>query len=97
MTADMAWGDIPTCKESSVDIQYLMLRGIFTTPGATKDQVDFYIDLLKKIRATPEWKDLMDNGAFNQSFMVGDDYRKWLEAAEKSHREIMEKAGFLAK
>jgi tripartite-type tricarboxylate transporter receptor subunit TctC len=97
MTADMAWGDIPTCKESGVNIQYLMLRGIFTTPGATKDQVEFYIDLLKKIRATPEWKDLMDNGAFNQSFMVGDDYRKWLEAAEKSHREIMEKAGFLAK
>jgi len=97
MTADMAWGDIPTCKESGVDIQYLMLRGIFTTPGATKDQVDFYIDLLKKVRATPEWKDLMENGAFNQSFMVGEEYRKWLEGAEKSHREIMEKAGFLAK
>jgi tripartite-type tricarboxylate transporter receptor subunit TctC len=97
MTADMAWGDIPTCKESGVDIQYLMLRGIFTTPGATKDQVDFYIDLLKKVGTTPEWKDLMDNGAFNQSFMVGEEYRKWLEGAEKSHREIMEKAGFLAK
>lgn len=97
MTADMAWGDIPTCKESGVDIQYLMLRGIFMSPGATKDQVDFYIGLLNKVRATPEWKDLMDNGAFNQSFMIGAEYAKWLEGAEKMHREVMEKAGFLAK
>jgi len=97
MTADMAWSDIPTCKESGVDIQYLMLRGIFTSPGATKDQVDFYVDLLRKVRGTPEWKELMENGAFNQSFMIGAEYTRWLEAAEKSHREVMEKAGFLSK
>jgi len=97
MTADMAWSDIPTCKESGIDIQYLMLRGIFTSPGATKDQVDFYVDLLRNIRGTPEWKELMENGAFNQSFMIGAEYTRWLEAAEKSHREVMEKAGFLSK
>ena len=31
----------------------------------TKDQVDYYVDLFKKVRETPEWKDLMKNGAFN--------------------------------
>ena len=33
-----------------------MLRGIFTVPGATKDQIDYYVDLFKKVRETPEWK-----------------------------------------
>src|SRR5687768_313876 len=33
MTADMSWNDIPTCKEQGLDIEYLMLRGIFTSPG----------------------------------------------------------------
>ena len=33
VTADMAWSDIPTCKESGVDTEYQMLRGIFMSPG----------------------------------------------------------------
>jgi putative tricarboxylic transport membrane protein len=78
-------------------MEYLMLRGIFTAPGATKDQVDYYIGLLQKVRETPEWKDLMKNGAFNQSFMTGSEYTGWLGNEEKRHEELMKAAGFLAK
>ena len=55
-----------------------MLRGIFMAPGATKDQVDYYVELFKKVRETPEWKQLMNDGAFNQTFMTGDEYAKWV-------------------
>jgi putative tricarboxylic transport membrane protein len=96
VTQDMAWSDIPTCKSQGLDMEYLMLRGIFMTPGATPDQVAFYVDLLKKVRETPEWKDLMKNGAFNQTFMTGADYAKWVENEEKRHRDLMKDAGFLA-
>ena len=74
-----------------------MLRGVFTTPGASKDQVDYYVDLFKKVRETPEWKKLMADGAFNQSFMTGDEYGKWVATEEKRHEELMRAAGFLAK
>ena len=33
VTDTMAWSDIPTCKEAGVDVDYLMLRGIFMPPG----------------------------------------------------------------
>ena len=97
ITADKAWADIPTCKSQGLDIEYLMLRGLFMPPGATKDQVDFYVDLMKKVRETPEWKDLMNNGAFNQTFMAGDEYAKWVANEEKRHESLMKEAGFLAK
>lgn len=97
VTTDMAWGDIPTCKEQGLDIEYLMLRGIFMTPGATPDQVAFYIDLFKKVRETQDWKDFMAKGAFNPTFMTGDEYKKWVKDAAETHRTLMEKAGFLAK
>jgi putative tricarboxylic transport membrane protein len=93
---EQAWSDIPTCKSQGLDMEYLMLRGIFMTPGATPDQVNFYVELLKKVRETPEWKDLMKNGAFNQTFMTGADYAKWVEKEELRHRELMKDAGFLA-
>ena len=35
--ATCAWGDIPTCKSQGLDIEYLMLRGVFMPPGVTKD------------------------------------------------------------
>jgi putative tricarboxylic transport membrane protein len=38
----------------------------------------------------------MADGAFNQSFMTGAEYVKWVEEAENTHRELMREAGFLA-
>jgi putative tricarboxylic transport membrane protein len=64
--------------------------------GATPDQVKFYVDLFGKVRETPEWKKFMEDGAFNQTTMTGDDFRKWVEAAEKTHYDLMKEANFLA-
>jgi tripartite-type tricarboxylate transporter receptor subunit TctC len=55
------------------------------------------VDLLAKIRATPDWKEYMEKGAFNQTTMSGADFTKWLTAAEENHRSLMKDAGFLAK
>jgi putative tricarboxylic transport membrane protein len=90
-----SWKDIPTCKSQGLDIEYLMLRGIFMSPKATKDQVEYYIDLFKKVRETPEWQDFMKSGAFNTTFMTGADYAKWVEVEEKRHETLMKEAGFL--
>ncbi|ANW00963.1 tricarboxylate transporter [Bradyrhizobium icense] len=90
------WKDVPTCKSAGLDMEYLMLRGIFMAPRATKDQVEYYVELFKKIRATPEWQEFMKSGAFNTTFLTGAEYAKWVEAEEKRHQTLMKEAGFLA-
>ena len=97
VTETMAWGDIPSCREAGVNVDYLMLRGIFTSPGVGKEVVDFYVDLFRKVRDTPEWKKFMEDGAFNTTFMSGPDFTKWVERSEALHRDLMKEAGFLAK
>jgi len=96
MTATMSWYDVPTCKESGLDVHYLMLRGIFMPGGVTQDQVAYYVDLLRKVQQTPEWKDLMEKGAFNQTSLEGKDYADWVASAEAEHVALMKAAGFLA-
>jgi len=96
ITKTMSWNDIPTCKESGLDIEYLMLRGIFMPGEVTQDQVNFYIDLFKKVRGTPEWKTFMDTGAFNQSVMNGKAYEAWVAREEARHLLLMKDAGFIA-
>jgi len=96
VTDKMAWQDIPTCKEQGLDVEYLMLRGIFMPADVKQEHVDYYIGVFKKVRETPEWKQLMHDGAFNQTFMSGADYAKWVEKEEGRHRDLMKEAGFLA-
>lgn len=96
IAGDKSWADIPTCKSQGLDIEYLMLRGIFMPGGVPKDAVDYYVELLKKVRETPEWQQLMHDGALNQTAMSGADYAKWVENEEKRHRDLMKEAGFLA-
>jgi len=97
ITDTMSWHDIPTCKEVGLDVDYLMLRGIFMAGGVTADQVKFYVDLLAKVRDTPEWKGFMEKGAFNQTTMSGDKFKEWVAKEEQRHMELMKEAGFLAK
>ena len=97
VTDKLSWNDIPTCKEAGVPTDYVMLRGVFMAPGVTADQTAFYVNMLKKVRETPEWKDYMEKGAFNQTAMSGDEFSKWLGSAENMHRELMKEAGFIAK
>ena len=95
--ADKAWSDIPTCKEGGLDVEYLMLRGIFMAPGVTAEQTAYYVDLMKKVRATAEWKKFMDEGAFSQTFMEGAEFARWVANEDIRHRLLMQEAGFVAK
>jgi putative tricarboxylic transport membrane protein len=96
LTATQAWADIPTCASAGVPVDYLMLRGIFMPPGVTPEQVAFYLDLFKKMRALPEWKEFMDKGAFKQTSLAGAEFNDWLGKNEQLHRTLMKEAGFLA-
>lgn len=96
MADGKSWADIPTCKSQGLDVEYVMLRGFFMSPKATKEQVDYYVEMFKKVRETPEWQQLMKDGAFNQTFMVGDEYTKWVATEEQRHQALMKEAGFLA-
>jgi len=97
VTKTMSWNDIPTCKEAGIPMEYTMLRGIFMPAGVSQEVVDYYVGFFKKLRETQDWKDFMEKGAFNQTFMAGKQYADWVANAEVLHRNLMKDAGFLAK
>ena len=96
VTAAQSWQDIPTCKSAGLDVEYTMLRGIFMPAGVTQEQVDWYVDIFKKVRELPEWKKYTEDAAFNTTFMTGKQFADWVQTAEKTHHDLMQAAGFLA-
>jgi tripartite-type tricarboxylate transporter receptor subunit TctC len=97
VTDKQSWNDIPTCKEEGLDVQYLMLRAFFLPGKVTPEQSAFYIDLLKKVAATPEYKEYMEKQALKPIFLTGKDMLNFLEEDDKLNSSLMNEAGFVAK
>ncbi|MCL5022577.1 MAG: tripartite tricarboxylate transporter substrate binding protein [Nitrospirae bacterium] len=92
------WKGIPTMKEATgQDMSYLMLRGIFAAPGITKEQQEFYVNLMKKVTETPEWKKYISDMGLKGGFLSGPEYVKWLEDKDKMTKDLMAKGGLLKK
>jgi len=64
--------------------------------GVTQAQVDYYVGVFKKAMETPEWKAFMEQGAFNQTSLVGKEYADWVAREEARHIALMKTAGFMA-
>ena len=63
----------------------------------TPEQSAFYVDLLKKVAQTAEYKDYMEKQALKPIFLTGNDMVKFLEEDDKLNSNLMEEAGFVAK
>jgi len=90
------WNDLPTCMSAGIPVQYLMMRGIFMSPGAKAEQVAYYVQLLDKVRALPEWKAFMAQGAYKTTVMGGQPFVDWLERTQSFHRLLMREAKLAA-
>jgi tripartite-type tricarboxylate transporter receptor subunit TctC len=97
VTDKQSWNDIPTCKEQGLDVQYQMLRAFFLPGKVPADQAAFYVDLLKKISQTTEYKEYMEKQALKPTFLTGKDMLKFLEEDDKLNASLMHEAGFVAK
>jgi len=97
VTDKQSWNDIPTCKEQGLDVQYQMLRAFFLPGKVPADQAAFYVDLLKKISQTAEYKDYLEKQALKPTFLTGKDMLKFLEEDDKLNASLMHEAGFVAK
>jgi tripartite-type tricarboxylate transporter receptor subunit TctC len=92
------WDKIPTVKEATgKDVSYLMLRGIFAAPGITKEQQDYYVNLMRKVTQSADWKRYVSDNALKAQFMTGPEYVKWLESAEVLHKDLMTKGDLVVK
>jgi tripartite-type tricarboxylate transporter receptor subunit TctC len=96
VTDKQSWNDVPTCKEEGLDVQYLMLRGMFLPAKVTPEQTAFYVELFRKLTQTAEYKDYMEKQALKPVFLSGNDMVKFLEEDEVLHKSLMTEAGFVA-
>ena len=98
VTADMAWSDIPTCKEAGIPIdQYQMPRTVWLPPNVPADAVAFYVDLMKKVSQTPEWAEWIQRNMQTPRFIAGKDFLDFISAEDAKTKKVFEAQGWMVK
>jgi putative tricarboxylic transport membrane protein len=92
----MAWSDIPTCKEQGLDVDYLMLRGIFMRRASRQDQVTYYVELLQEGDGDAGVEEADGAGRVQHHRAHGKEYADWVAREEARHIALMKAAGFIA-
>src|SRR6185437_12601139 len=96
ITDTMAWSDIPTCAESGIPIeQYQQPRMVWLPKDAPADAVAYYVAVLGKVRATPEWKEYIERSAQTDRFLTGADLGNFVTQDEQKARKVFQQEGWL--
>jgi putative tricarboxylic transport membrane protein len=96
VTATEGWSDIPTCAESGLNIsQYQQPRTVWLPGKVTPDQAAFYVDLMKKVQATPEWKEYIERTSQTDTFLAGADLDKFIKDDSDRLQKVAAEQGWL--
>jgi tripartite-type tricarboxylate transporter receptor subunit TctC len=96
VTQTQNWHDIPTCVESGLDIpQYQQPRTVWLPGKVTTEQAEFYVDLMRKVQATPEWKEYVERSSQTDTFLTGEAFSKFIAEDIARTHEVAAQEGWL--
>jgi tripartite-type tricarboxylate transporter receptor subunit TctC len=91
------WPDVPTMKESGVDLEFEQWRGIAASKGTPQAVVDKLSPLVKKAVESKEWIEFASSLGSSPRYQSPAVFGKFVAEMDKETREIMESAGLLKK
>jgi tripartite-type tricarboxylate transporter receptor subunit TctC len=98
VTATQGWQDIPTCAESGLEITvFQQPRTLWLPSKVTAEQVAFYVALMKKVQAAPEWKAYIIESSQTSAFLSGESFNKFMREDIERTRKIAADQGWLLK
>ncbi|WP_290447253.1 tripartite tricarboxylate transporter substrate binding protein [Pseudomonas sp. 21LCFQ010] len=96
VTDTQSWADVPTCKEQGLGIdQYRFPRTVFLPGGVSDEQREFYVELLRKVSQTPEFKTYVERSALAPTFLAGQQLVSYIEKDRERVIPVFKQAGWL--
>ena len=89
----IAGSDIPTIRESGLDVVIVNWRGILAPPDTDDETRAWLIEALARLRASEAWQDILRRNDWEDSFLAGDDFERFLEQETAVADEILRSIG----
>jgi len=85
--------NVPTVKEAGINVTYEVWRGIFGTPGMSKEAQGWWVKTLKTMSGTATWKDSLAKLQWTDAFAPSEEFAAFLVDEYKSYQELMKDLG----
>jgi putative tricarboxylic transport membrane protein len=87
--------DVPTIKEAGFDVVVSNWRGLMTRPGIAEKPLADLIELVQRAHDTPEWRDVLAKQGWDDEFLAGADYGRFLADEEQRVSTILRQIGLV--
>jgi putative tricarboxylic transport membrane protein len=96
VAGEMGWSDIPPCNKSGIAIdQYQQPRTVWLPGKAPDEAVAFYVDVMRKVRETPEWKEYIQRTSQTDKFLSGPELKSFIADDEAKARKVFQAEGWV--
>ncbi|MCO1654227.1 Bug family tripartite tricarboxylate transporter substrate binding protein [Pseudonocardia humida] len=85
--------DAPTLQEAGVDVEFTNWRGMVAPPGLDDEQRAELIDLLTRLRNSPEWAEALERNGWDDAFLPGPEFGAFLAAENDRVAEVLRGLG----
>ena len=87
--------DVPTLKESGVNIVMGNWRGVFAPPGIKPDDREKLVKLFTDLDAAPAWQEMCQRQGWDRAFLAGSAFETFLKEDEAATAEVLKEVGLV--
>jgi putative tricarboxylic transport membrane protein len=87
--------DVPTFKEQGIDLVLTNWRSVFGAPGINDAQKKALGDLVEKLVKSAAWKDILKQKGWDDAYMAGDEFAKFLAGEQTRVTGVMKTVGLV--
>lgn len=87
--------DVPTARESGVDVDWVTWRGFFVPDGITDERYREWVDILTTVGTSPEWEEARKRNRYEPFFMVGEEFDAFVKQQVRDFRELSREIGLI--
>ena len=87
--------DIPTLKESGIDVVAANWRGLMGAPGMSDDAKKGWVERFDKLVKTPEWAELLKSKGLNDAYLGGDEFGAFVKSEQERIIPVLKDLGLI--
>ena len=88
--------NVPTLKESGLDVVATNWRGVFGPPGLKPDGHEALIRFVTALHGLPAWKQLLETRGWDDDFLAGKEFETFLAEDTKTTESVLKDLGLAA-
>ena len=86
---------VPTLRESGIDVVATNWRGLFGAPGIRPDARGKLAEQMTEIHALPAWKEVLTTRGWDDAFLVGEDFERFLRQDQADTESVLRDLGLV--